>query len=592
MNQTETLLWAIERLRPELPALVGADWPEFDAQLAAYLRQLETETDPLQRAILPALIVRLFERHPKARDRLAELMGQPAQIYREGAMGITKGATPPATVTRYTDIACPRRVWVQTPRISVVVRLTVARPEFSAAAQALELQETLPVRVRVDAPGLVPLNAAEQETVLLPAADSPPLVFDLRPERAGHTRITFDFFQAGNPSGTASVPVEVVAQPVDEAAEPWPGQALRVGPAAEPPNTMLFIAYERYADQPRLTFTLFRGGEVGRTFHPVALEGDPQTHAAALYAKLTGMASNRALPPDDVDRKLRIFGRNLWRDLIPDDLKAVYAAERLAWRGKSLLIVSDEPYFPWELVWPYDAAGAWGDADPWCTSLRLTRWLRRDDQGNGHEAPPGRLSLHGLACLAPTTSNLPMAQEERVFLQKLAAERKLDDLSPAAPARVAVLDLLEGGGYGWVHAATHGRFDADVPDPGTAIRLQGSDLLAPEDLVGPEIEGYIGRARPAFFFNVCHGGQQGWALTRLGGWANRLVSAGAGLFIAPLWSVTDANALTFAEKFYAMLATGETVGEAARAGRLAARAAGDPTWLAYSIYAHPNARVV
>ena len=48
-------------------------------------------------------------------------------------------------------------------------------------------------------------------------------------------------------------------------------------------------------------------------------------------------------------------------------------------------------------------------------------------------------------------------------------------------------------------------------------------------------------------------GQQGWALTGLGGWANRLICAGAGLFSAPLWSVTDANALIFAKTFYAAL---------------------------------------
>ena len=155
-----------------------------------------------------------------------------------------------------------------------------------------------------------------------------------------------------------------------------------------------------------------------------------------------------------------------------------------------------------------------------------------------------------------------------------------------------MLDLLERGGYSWLHAATHGKSDAGLPDAGTAIQLQGPDSLKPEDLVGPEIEGYIRRARPAFFFNVCHGGQQGWALTRLGGWANRLISAGAGLFIAPLWSVTDANALTFAETFYGELLDGATVAEAVRLGRQAARAAGDPTWLAYSVYAHPNARVL
>ena len=338
----------------------------------------------------------------------------------KGRGGIEERPALPVDAIRYSDIRCPRRVWVGSSPVSVVVRLTVRQPQFSADAPALKLLTALPVRVHVDAPGFVLLNAAEQETAILPSADSPPLVFDLRPEQVGHTRVTFDFFQDENPLGTASVPVEIVAYEVDEAFVSRPVQAFRADLTAAPPDIMLYIAYERYAEQPRLIFTLFRAGEVGRTFHPVALEGDLQTHVAALYAKLTGMASNRALPLDDVDRKLRIFGHNLWRDLIPDDLKATYAGERLAWRDKSLLIVSDEPYFPWELVWPYDAGGMWGDEAPWCLSLRLTRWLRRDDRGNGHEAPPALLTLRGLACLAPTTSNLPKAQEEWLFLQKLA----------------------------------------------------------------------------------------------------------------------------------------------------------------------------
>ena len=63
------------------------------------------------------------------------------------------------------------------------------------------------------------------------------------------------------------------------------------------------------------------------------------------------------------------------------------------------------------------------------------------------------------------------------------------------------------------------------------------------------------------------------------------------MFIAPLWNVTDTLAHKFAKTFYTELAAGKTVGEALLAGRRSAREDGDPTWLAYSAYAHPNARI-
>ena len=54
----------------------------------------------------------------------------------------------------------------------------------------------------------------------------------------------------------------------------------------------------------------------------------------------------------------------------------------------------------------------------------------------------------------------------------------------------------------------------------------------------------------------------------------------------------DGPAKTFALSLYDYLLSGDTVAEAVRKARLTARQQGDPTWLAYSVYAHPNARVV
>jgi hypothetical protein len=278
----------------------------------------------------------------------------------------------------------------------------------------------------------------------------------------------------------------------------------------------------------------------------------------------------------------------LWKYLIPDDLKAVYAKEHQAWQDKTLLIVSDEPYIPWELVWPYEQ-GEWQDEAPWCITLRLTRWLRRDFQGNGHEAPPAQILFRNIACLAPTDSGLPFAQEEKKFLETLIAQYGLVNTSPKQPAWTEVMELLERGGYHWLHVAAHGNFYSSTPESDSAIWLQGKRPLTPDSIVGPDIEGNINQWRPGFVFNACHSGRQGWALTNLGGWANRLISNGAGLFIAPMWTVTDEWAFVFAQTFYDELLKGNTVSDAVRKARLVTRTAGDPTWLAYTVYAHPNA---
>ncbi len=177
--------------------------------------------------------------------------------------------------------------------------------------------------------------------------------------------------------------------------------------------------------------------------------------------------------------------------------------------------------------------------------------------------------------------------EERDFLRTLVRARNLDDVSPPAAERRSVLDLLRKGGYDWLHIVSHGAPPDAETSPG-AIELDDAHLQ-PGDLIGPAAESYIYQVRPGFVLNICHGGRQTWGLTQLDGWANVLIGAGAGLVIAPLWSVTDRQALTFAQSLYRHLLVNAPVAHAVYTARRAAFAAGDPTWLAYSVYAHPNA---
>jgi hypothetical protein len=369
-----------------------------------------------------------------------------------------------------------------------------------------------------------------------------------------------------------------------------------------PADRILLIEWQE--TPPVLRFTLMKDrGNWIRSFAPVTLQSDLKNYAATLYRHLTGLTNrvdparerqglslSRLLGRVEVDRRVKQLGQNLWRDLIPHDLQDLYAAERAAWQDRTLLIYSDEPYIPWELAWPFGEG--WEDRLPWCGTLRPTRWLRRDGQGNGNESPPPRLRWESLAIIAPVSAKLPTAQRERQYLEKLATRRGLSDASPGHATWVEVMNRLESGGYDVFHVASHHQFHAGAPDGDSFVWLDDEGSLTPNEIVGPKVEGHIRTKRPAFFFNACECGRQGREVTRLAGWANRLVSAGAGLFVGPLWDVSDDGAMAFVASFYRALARELTVAEAVhRARRHAARRSGDPTWLAYSVYGHPIATI-
>jgi CHAT domain-containing protein len=97
--------------------------------------------------------------------------------------------------------------------------------------------------------------------------------------------------------------------------------------------------------------------------------------------------------------------------------------------------------------------------------------------------------------------------------------------------------------------------------------------------------------RPLVFLNACQVGRLGHQLSSLGGFADSFIKAGAGAFISSLWNVGDQPAATFGMTFYARLKAGDTVAVASVAVREAAREARDASWLAYVVYAHPDARL-
>jgi CHAT domain-containing protein len=224
-----------------------------------------------------------------------------------------------------------------------------------------------------------------------------------------------------------------------------------------------------------------------------------------------------------------------------------------------------------------------------CAQFDLARWVMPGT------APAAEIPMRNLACVAPNDSGLVAAQIERDYMQSIATRAGMQDVTPADATREQVLGLFGGQTpISLWHFACHGDYRDDDPDQ-SPLSLSKGTFLRPNDLIGPDVEGRLASDRPFVFLNSCRVGSIGLSLAGLGGWARVLVgNCRVGGLIAPLWEVTDDPASQFAQAFYDYsMQPGCTLGQAMRQARLKVRDAdpSDPTWLAYSLYAHPNARL-
>lgn len=300
---------------------------------------------------------------------------------------------------------------------------------------------------------------------------------------------------------------------------------------------------------------------------------------------------------DAYAKDLRATGMDLWNELVPRRV------QELLWERRATLdtlqVLSTEAYVPWELVFMNEPGARRPHADGrFLGELGLTRWLY-GSEGTGFA--PETLRWGRMLVMQPeyalAADRLPAAKSEADALVATHAATRTPATSDG------ILDLVaDGRTWDVLHYCGHGEAEAATIEEASLLlqvrRVGGEDkqdrayantiakeglLREPGDVTSP---GHI------VVLNACQVGRSGETLTGLGGFAQAFVQAGAGLFVAPLWSVGDELASTFCETFYARLVAGDTVAQATRAARTASRDNGDPTWISYAVYGEPTARIV
>jgi|ERR1022692_56370 hypothetical protein len=110
-----------------------------------------------------------------------------------------------------------------------------------------------------------------------------------------------------------------------------------------------------------------------------------------------------------------------------------------------------------------------------------------------------------------------------------------------------------------------------------------------------ETGGHWAASGPMVFLNACGTDQSERTYTGVMDWAQKCFEAGASAFVGSLWDVRSKPARAFATCFYEKLFDdGQPLAVAAHLARQQARqkSGKDPTWLAYTVYGNPFARVV
>ncbi len=148
----------------------------------------------------------------------------------------------------------------------------------------------------------------------------------------------------------------------------------------------------------RLRYVLHSpGGRVGYTHHAIegpTLRGRPEEFQARMLATVEKLGKGRSSDgalflTAEVDKELAALGLGLYRELFPKELRIAYGEFRD--QITSLLIVSDEPWIPWELIRA-------PDDDFLCCRFELSRWLAGENRplGRARRRRPGRLRRGGL----------------------------------------------------------------------------------------------------------------------------------------------------------------------------------------------------
>jgi hypothetical protein len=327
------------------------------------------------------------------------------------------------------------------------------------------------------------------------------------------------------------------------------------------------------------------GGEVRRFTSP------PLKDRAKFVDGILGQVEDAWIDSGDRPKaflsRVQDVGATLFEQVFPPDM------QEYLWKHRddldALLVYTDEPYLPWELVHLKPPVGRRQRPPRFLAQQGIVRWQFTGFPPRTLRVRPGRARSLVPHYLDPAFQLTEPAIEEHYLADRFGAKR-------VTPTPTGVSTMLRSGRFDLLHFSGHG-----VADPEDII--DAKVLLAGRRRDGHVVPQYLsaatvsenarparpGEAGPIVVLNACQVGRGGEQLSTAGGFAKAFLEAGASAFVSCLWSVREQPSRVFVEELYEQLLGGTPVAEASRRAREKARESGDATWLSYVVYARPDA---
>lgn len=478
-------------------------------------------------------------------------------------------------VARYVVADLPPRI-ERGAKASLLVSLRALAAGAASAPIGVAVGARIDIVVR--AGGAVAIEGESEASLEVSEPQSElPVRLVVRGTREGSGTVQVFAFHAGVAIASLEVPTSVVVPDQD--------RALVEVVRRVQPDLSMFVFEEDGA----LTFHLLSadGSLHMRRFGPVSLRGDPREFFRNRFRDIEDLPLQTKEQREIATLKLRSRGAELFAAVLPADLQAILWADHRSERPmiKSVQIASEEPWIPWEVCRLQGVVGGRIEEGPFFAErYAVSRWLV------GVPAVP-RLRLTDVALVVPEDSGLKAAQEEAAFVESL--RRAGRQVTRVKASFLGVTEEMKRGKYDAWHFSGHARASPSGDANEASIELCEREKLTPADVTGEVAN--VNVPRPLVFLNGCQAAQGGLTLTGIGGWADRFVrgggAGGAAAFIGTYWAIDDAIASAFARALYPRLLEGQPIGAAVREARLSVKQDGDPTWLAYTVYADPGATV-